>query len=269
MRPTGHKQKQHEHRTPSGGGKVKVTTWDVEKYAGTFCGDEIKGKLCGKRQFESPGGLTCDDGHGGAPELDAPPATGTPLNVKEQPPGDPFASASAIRGDAVPELPKIPDMRRGFEGVVRRIYDDGMDVEVAYEEIEASLRIDGALSPGAIQQFANNAETNAHRAFKLFVIAKAECDGYIRETEPIVGAMREIATAQLQHEKETGQRNKAITDADVLGRVASLYPDEWTSVNRRRDRAKGMLKMIDNLSGLARGRSWTLSAMATGKRPVT
>lgn len=41
----------------------------VSEWTNTFC------SVCNEPQFTSPGGITCDNGHGGAPPLDTPPPT--------------------------------------------------------------------------------------------------------------------------------------------------------------------------------------------------
>jgi hypothetical protein len=158
-------------------------------------------------------------------------------------------------------VPKLPNMKKGFHEVVQNIFDSGYNVEKEFREIEESLSIKNALTPGVIQSSANNVEEMARRAFRLYVIAKSEYEAYIRETDAIVGGMREGATAILEKEKVNKIRTKQITEADVKEYAAQNYPDEWEDINNRRDRSKGMLAYIENLSSLAKSRCYTVSNM--------
>lgn len=166
-----------------------------------------------------------------------------------------FDSANKDRGRPT------PDLKRGFQEVVNNIFDSGYNVAKEYKAIEDSLSIKNALTPGRIQEAANKTEEMARRAFRLFVIAKSEYEAYMRETDSILGALRDGATSRLEKEKAKGIRAKQITDADVREYVAQMYPDEWNDINNRRDRSKGMLAYIENLSKLATSRCYTVSNM--------
>ncbi len=167
-----------------------------------------------------------------------------------------FETATTQRG-----FPASPEMKRGFETVVTNVFDDGLDVEDEHKLIEGSLVVNEALTPGALQRAANIAEDMARRSFRLFVIAKVEYEAYIRDTESIVGAIREAATARLEKEKAAKIRTKQITESDVVATAAQIYPDEWNEINNRRERARGMLAYIENLSALAKSRCYTVSHM--------
>lgn len=161
-----------------------------------------------------------------------------------------------------------PNLKRGFEVIIAKLFDEGFDVLKEYQLIEDSLRIKGALTPGAVAAATNNAEDMARRAYRLYIVAVAEHESFVRETDSIVGAMRDGATAELEVEKRTmvkdssGKekplRSKLITDADVVAKASQLYPDEWLEVASRRTRAEGMKKMIENLAELAKSRCFTV-----------
>lgn len=155
----------------------------------------------------------------------------------------------------------IPDIKRGFKEVVKDIFETGYNVELEFKAIEQSLSIKKSLTPGVIQAAANSAEEMARRAFKLYVIAKTEYEAYVRETDAIIGALRDGATAKLEKEKAAKIRTKQITESDVREYAAQMYPDEWQAINNRRDRAKGMLAYIENLAALAKSRCYTVSNM--------
>lgn len=184
----------------------------------------------------------------------------TPEESPAAPPGPPplFESAADQEGG---DFPPLPNLKRGFEEIVESVFDAGVDVVAEYDAIEEALTIGNALTPGAIAEAANQTEKMAARAFRLYIVAKSEYEAYIRETDSIVGAVREAATAKLEKEKAAKIRTKQITDADVVGTAAQMYPDEWQRVNSRRDRAKGMLEYLNNLAALAKSRCFTVSNM--------
>jgi len=157
---------------------------------------------------------------------------------------------------------KMPDMQHGFQTVVHDLFESGFNVLEEYRKIKAALEITDALTPDRLKRAANEQEGIANRAHQLFIIAKVEVQAYLRETEPIYGAIRERAIMELEQEKATGARTKQITDADAKAEAARLFPDEWADICTRRDRAEAMLKQLENLAQLARSRCYTVSAMA-------
>lgn len=183
-----------------------------------------------------------------------------------QVPQTPFTTAKHQQG-----LPRAGKLRHGFEEVVLDLFKDGFDAHVEFEAVVEGLEIQGALTPEAIKRAANRQEKLADRAFRLYIAARREVNAYKRETEPIVGAIREAAVRHLELEKRTmvddgngkkvSMRSKQITDADVAAACAQLYPDEWSEVQDRRDKAELMLKELENLAALARSRAYTASSM--------
>jgi hypothetical protein len=158
-------------------------------------------------------------------------------------------------------IPPLPNLKKGFHEVVTDIFDTGYDVLKEYKAIEDSLSIKNALTPGNLQDDANKKESIARRASQLYVIGKVEYEAYVRETDSIVGAMRDGATNELEKEKAQKIRTKQITEADVKEYAAKMYPDEWEDVNNRRDRAKYMLSHLENLMALTKSRCYTVSNM--------
>jgi len=177
------------------------------------------------------------------------------------PTGQLFGSAA---GGGRPELPPMPELQRGFDEIVRDLFEGGLDVRAEYDQIRRSLSIDGGLTPTAIQAAANNAEGMADRAFRLYVVGVNEYQAYMRDIEIVEAALRDAATAQLEMEKANGSRKKQITEADVSATIAQIHPDEWDDVQRRKTMAKGMLDYLANLHGLARSRCFSISKMQRG-----
>lgn len=163
-----------------------------------------------------------------------------------------------------PSLP-IPRLKPGFEKVVERVFDlDDPDAE--FQAILTQLTVEEAITPEKVEAALNHAEDTARKAHRLYIVARVDNDRYEVECDAVMGALRDAATSELQAEKDAGERSKAITEADVTGRVATMFPDEWAEVNDRRARAKGMLDHVKRIADLWEGRCYTLSTMAGRKR---
>ncbi len=175
--------------------------------------------------------------------------------------GGPFQQAP---GQAKFRTP--PDMRNGFQTVVNDLFADGYDPVHEHRAILSGLTITDALTPQRLQRAANEQETIADRAHRLFIVAKIEVKNYQRETDALVGAMRAAATAKLEQQKIDGLRTKQVTDTDVTNGVARWWPDEWSDICTRRDKAKAMLEQMENLSRLASSRCYTIGNMTNPGR---
>jgi hypothetical protein len=161
-----------------------------------------------------------------------------------------------------PKKLHMPDMQHGFQVIVKDLFESGFDVAKEWALVRAGLEITDALTPQRMQRAANEQERLAERAHQLFIIGKIEVQAYMRETDPTFGAMREGARESLERMKASGARTKQITDADVLGECARLYPDQWQEICTRRERAEAMLLQLQTVAQLARSRCYTVSNMA-------
>ena len=158
-------------------------------------------------------------------------------------------------------LPQAPNLMKGFKEIAQKIFDSPLDIMEEFDIIEGSLSITGALTPQVINRAANQSEDMARRAYRIYICAKVEYEAYMRESEGLVAAIRDASTAKLEQEKATGVRTKQITEGDVKAYCASQYPDQWEEINRRRDRAKGMMGYLEQLSDLSKKRCFTVARM--------
>jgi hypothetical protein len=164
-------------------------------------------------------------------------------------------------GDGRQKFPPLPEPQRGFDSIIRDLFQEGLDVMEEYKAIKESLSIKGALTPLVIQSAANNTEQMADRAFRLYVVAVNEYEAYMREIGVIEAALRDSATAHLEREKADKTRTKMITEADVIATISQCFPDEWSDVQSRKSSAKGMLDYLSNLADLAKKRCFSVSRM--------
>jgi hypothetical protein len=165
-------------------------------------------------------------------------------------------------GRPKPALPfVVPKMSRGIAAVVESVIPERVNVQAEYDELAPLLRIEGALVPQVVKDHLNEVEVRALRAHRLFVIAKMDLERFERDCDEAIGAMRHEATIDLQKEKDKGERSKQITDADVRGRAATLFPDEWSEINGELARAKASVKNLERFSELWAGRRFSLGAI--------
>jgi hypothetical protein len=131
-----------------------------------------------------------------------------------------------------------------------------------YDTLEAALKLgDRRNDRAAVLKALDEAETYARRANKLWQGAILERKRWGRDNEVVLSGMRSVATRSLQHEKEQGLRNKAITDADVEARMAARFPDEWREQESKADRMKAMVDSMENLADMWVSRCRTLQAI--------
>jgi len=173
------------------------------------------------------------------------PAEAAPTKIKEEPL---YASANpSVRAQLDPD----------YAYVVESIYK--VDIRREYEELKAQLTLGpNRGDPGHLLLALDAGEDNARRAHQLFLCAKLEAERYEKESDAIVGAMRDKAQLDLNAEKADGERRKAITNGDVDTRAAMLFPDEWADIHTRRAKAKGSAEHLKTLAELWQGRCATV-----------
>jgi hypothetical protein len=63
-------------------------------------------------------------------------------------------------------------------------------------------------------------------------------ESWEKDNDVLIGTIRAEATKALQREKDRGVRNKTITEADIIGQCAQMFPDEWPRQEQKRLRYK-------------------------------
>lgn len=268
--------------------KAKVeTAAEVPEVVATFCGARDKeGRLCGLDQIQSPGGITCDDGHGGAPSLTleelkeslkgvAPEQAVKPKSTtaEELKKALDDATEKEIRENAQPpsswsnpnRQSKVSSFDPGFQSVIETLWVQ--DIKATYDSLEEALRVgDQRTDYGSVMRHLDEAERNARIAHKLWISSKLEKRRWDLDNEVTFGAMRGEATASLQREKEKGLRAKQITDADVESRCATMFPDEYRSQEITRYKLHLLVDSMQNLSDLWQSRCKSLQVILSKQR---
>jgi hypothetical protein len=226
-----------------------------------YCGD------CGLPQWTSPGGVTCDNGHGGAASMSeaararyplagdkaaSPPEKAAFLDemtkelakaIVEEGEKDAAGPLDWGRANRSREAPVDPAFERITETLVVN------DTEAAYKRLEQALVIgDKRTDYGSVMKALDEAESNARLAHRLWQTAIVERKRWEMDNEVVWAVGRSEANRSLQHEKNEGTRSKQITDADVESRIATLYPDQWRAQEMRRIKMKSMVDSMQNLA---------------------
>lgn len=137
-----------------------------------------------------------------------------------------------------------------------------------YEEVEASLRVGGRgyTDYDTLMAALNDAETNARRAHKLYCAAREEQERYELDAREIEGAARRVCVRELEAEKASGQRAKAITNDDVESRMFERYPDEYKNLQHNRLRYRKMVEDVQHLVEMSNNRCRSLQSMVSKVR---
>lgn len=157
-------------------------------------------------------------------------------------------------------------LAEGTSKIVERIFE--IDVWSTYERLEAELRIG---EPGnrdriTLVNALDNAQENARQAHAIFVSAKVAVDRYEADAIVLAVSMREQASAELEAEKDRGERRKAITDADVTSKIAALFPDEWRALEEERAKARRTVANLERFADLWSKRVRTLEVLLESVR---
>lgn len=160
---------------------------------------------------------------------------------------------------------KSHELRGDLEQIVETVFVN--DMAKMWERLREGLVVGEKRSDrGTLMKALDLAEKRAHDAHRLYVTAKVEHERWERENDKVFGAMWSKANESLQQEKTEGFRNKAITDADVRSRVATLFPDEYEAQETRRAKIKATVDSIKDLAEQWKSRCQSLRSML-GKSP--
>lgn len=250
-------------------------------FTGTDCVE------CGRPQFQTPSGVTCANGHGGAdpstkpgfghaPSAAQQTASAAERVVQHAQIGPSIRKASEPLAAEMKKNERDPEawnvrardqkrapipMRPDVERIVEHTFIE--DVVPVYERLEASLKLgDRRTDYGSVMKALDEAESNARDAFKLWATASVEHEKWEWENRELFAGMRAEAQAKLQAEKDAKTRNKQITDADVDDMAVLLYPDEYAAQEVRRKRAKRMVDNCKNLLELWQSKCFSLRTQA-------
>lgn len=162
--------------------------------------------------------------------------------------------------------PVLPD---GYESIVTHVFELP-DPELVYSDVINGIKAVKAskCSMSELMDALDSAQSNALAARKLLVNMKLTVTAVSMDTNVLMSAMRDQASAALEREKEAGLRKKAITEADVQAQVATMFPDEWKAVQDRDAKSKQSVAFLEDLCERAVERARDLRAIVASSRSV-
>lgn len=152
----------------------------------------------------------------------------------------------------------------GMQRVVETIFVD--DVASTYDRLEVELRGDERRSEHAfLKARADRAAENYFLAHRLMATAKLERTAFEVENQVVFGAAREAARKSLLDEadrkKAAKESTKAVTDADVDARAATMFPDAFTAYEKAKRKLELAVRALEALAEAWQIRARMLSAM--------
>jgi hypothetical protein len=120
----------------------------------------------------------------------------------------------------------VTSIKEDARKIIRSIFE--IDLWPSWERINKQLSSGEKRNDYAtVQKHLDEGEEMARLAHQVFVNFKIEFRQFEIDSEIAHAPMRDEANAILQAEKKGGERNKAITDADVNAKMAELHPDAF------------------------------------------
>ena len=184
------------------------------------------------------------------PEVSAPKADAAASPV----------SAAEFLGDGVPS--RRAELPGEYRAIVTSVFAVDSP-EALYREVMEAIRPVRAsrVDRGTVIDLLDAAQETAVRARQLLAHAKVTHDLFEVDAKAAVGAMREQATVRLEAEKAAGTRKKAITEADVEGTAAAMFPDAWRETARTASEARQTVQTLEFLVDRAIDRARDLRAI--------
>lgn len=202
--------------------------------------------------------------NGGADALATAAALAEVINKADDQQAVDEAKAAIFGAKHQPEARPLPDW---FERTIETTWLRDEEIVPTTKKLRDELALfDSRAEHGQLMRSNDLAEHNRHLAFRVYLTAKLELDGWEKKNEVSFATLRSEANRTLQAEKERGFRNKSITDADVVAKMAEMFPDDWEAQESRRLRAKLTLDMLQDLFNAWESRCRTLNVMLTKSR---
>jgi hypothetical protein len=132
-----------------------------------------------------------------------------------------------------------------FEKIVERTFAP-KDWSLFQDKLDAWMELgDRRTEEAFIRKAHEEGPSIVREGYACYLQIRLARETWERENDVILGAMREQATEALQGEKDRGARNKTITEADIVAKCSTSFPDEWPRQESKRlkyklteDRAK-------------------------------
>jgi hypothetical protein len=162
-----------------------------------------------------------------------------------------------------------PVLPRGYSRICSWVFDlpDPAD---ACDKLRQAIRPikPSRLQHGELCDKLDIAQENFVEASQLLANAKVAVANYEVEARLVLGPMRDAASEELEDEKASGKRKKAITNDDIEHRMATLYPDQVMEIEQSRNKLKHMVAVLEDLRQAASERARDVRAIVSTSRSV-
>lgn len=152
-------------------------------------------------------------------------------------------------------------MAPAFARILESVFN--VDPWADYCRLEEGLKVGsrGLSDVATLREARDAAEDNARLAHNVYCAARVEQERYELDAKVIEGVARRKAVRDLTEEKESGQRKKQITEADIEGQMLLEFPDEYKSLTLNRLKLRKMVESMELLCTLWQSRCRALDTL--------
>ncbi len=173
-----------------------------------------------------------------------------------------------------PELTRSDEgshLSRGFERIVKSIFDDGPEIDEQFAELREKLAFDeraSSKSSGQIQDALDRASEYSQQASELVARAKINLERFEAYASITESAIRERAHSELTQQKEVGTYKGRFSKDDVESVMTQIAADEYSTLNVKRAEVKRTIDVLEALAANWVDRTRNLRAMLAMGRGV-
>lgn len=155
-----------------------------------------------------------------------------------------------------------------LSGLVETTFNAVPDPDGAYAELIGALDRRDLQTLPVLRDALGDTARLYRQAHLLYITAYAEQKKFEVSFDQVVGSMREEALRELEQDKQLGLKTKQITNDDVLGRVSTMYPDEWNRLSEMKVRAGKTIEHLLHLVEVFKARHHALTALVTARKEL-
>lgn len=138
-----------------------------------------------------------------------------------------------------------------------------LDVHKTYQRLVDELSLgDNSTEYGSVLHALDQSARNLFEAARLARKAKLEDQQFGVDLDKELEVLRSAASAALERDKKDGLRSKAPTIKDIEDRMLASWPDQMTSIKKRREEMHGAMRSIEALEVAWRERCQALRVLS-------
>lgn len=155
-----------------------------------------------------------------------------------------------------------PEPSPGMRRIVMHLFDSSEDIWEMYKRLQKALTVGERRTDYAtLMQALDEAEDNWRSAHRLYCVARLEQERVDMDASVLEAAARREALRQLEAEKESGQRKKQITEADIEGRMLEVFPEDVRRLKELKLKVRKTVEHTQELTSMWASRARSLQTM--------